>query len=47
MNTSYCEKVSENLTAFVTESIFVVYVIRERQGKQTIAFLAVILFPLC
>ena len=47
MNKSYCDKVSENLTAYVTECIFVGYTIRERRGKQTIAFLAVTWFTIC
>ena len=34
MNKSYCDEVSENLTVFVTECIFVDYAIRERRGKQ-------------
>ena len=41
MNKSYCGKISENLTTFVTECIFVGYTMREQKGKQTIAFLAV------
>ena len=41
MNKSYCNEIRENLTTFVTECIFVSYKIRERRGKQTIAFLAV------
>ena len=44
MNKSYDDEVSENLTTFVTECIFVGYAIRERRGKQTIALLAVICF---
>ena len=44
MNTSYYDEVSENLTTFVTECIFVSYAIRERRGKQTIAFAAVTCF---
>ena len=41
MNKIYCDEVSENLTTLVTWCIFVGYAIRERKGKQTIAFLAV------
>ena len=32
---------TKNVTKFVTECIFVGYTVRERKGKQTIAFLAV------
>ena len=41
MNKSYCDEVSENLTVFVTECIFVDYAIREGRVKQTVAFLTV------
>ena len=44
MSKSYDDEVSENLTTFVIECIFVGYAIRERRGKQTIALLAVICF---
>ena len=47
MNKSYCDEVLENLTAYVTECIFVGYVIKERRGKQTIAFLAATLITIC
>ena len=47
MNKSYCDEISENLTEFVTEGTFVGYTIKERRGKQTIAFLAVTLFTIC
>ena len=40
MNKSYCD-MYQNVTKFVTECIFVGYTVRERKGKQTIAFLAV------
>ena len=47
MNKSYCDEVSENLTPFITECIFVGFAIRERWGKQTIAFLSVTWFSIC
>ena len=47
MNKSYCDEVSENLTPFVTKCIFVGYAIRERRGKQTIAYLVVTWFTIC
>ena len=47
MNKSYCDEISENLTKFVTEGTFVGYTIKERRGKQTIAFLAVTWFTIC
>ena len=31
MNKSYCDEISEKLTKFVTERIFVDYTIRERR----------------
>ena len=46
MNKSYCDEVSENLTAFVTECIFVDYVVKERRGKQKVAFLAATWFTI-
>ena len=39
MNKSYCDEVSETLTTFVTECIFVGYTIRGRKGKQKKHFL--------
>ena len=42
MNKRYCDEILENVTTFVTECIFVGYAIRERRGKQTIAFLVVL-----
>ena len=47
MNKTYCDEVSENLAAFLTECIFVGYAIRERRGEQTIAFFAVTWFAIC
>ena len=45
---SYCGEISENITKFVTECIFVGDTIKkERRGKQTIAFLAVSWFTVC
>ena len=46
MNKSYCDKISENLTTFVTECIFVGYTMRERKGNQTIEFLTVTWFTI-
>ena len=39
MNKSYFSEISENVTIFVTESIFVEDTIKERRRKQTIAFI--------
>ena len=47
MNKSYCHEVSENITTFVTECIFLEYTIRERRGKQTIAILSVSWITIC
>ena len=47
MNKSYCDAISENLTKFVSKCIFVGYAIKERKGKQTIAFLAVTWLIIC
>ena len=46
MSKSSCDEVSENLTTFATECIFVGHAIRERRGKQKIAF-AVTWFTIC
>ena len=42
MNKSHCDKISENLTTFVTECVLMGYTIREKRDKQTIAFLALL-----
>ena len=47
MNKSYCGEISENITRFVTECIFVGDTTKERKGKQTIAFLAVTCITIC
>ena len=47
MNGSYCDKIPENLIKFVTEFIFVGDTIKEKSGKQTVAFLAVTWFTIC
>ena len=47
MSKSYHEEVSENLTAYVTECVFVGYKIRDTKGKQTIAFRAITWFTIC
>ena len=47
MNKICCDKVSENLTTFVTECIFVGCTVKERRIKQAITFLAVIWFTIC
>ena len=47
MNGSDCDKISENLTKFVTECIFVGDTIKEKSSKQTTAFLAVNWFTIC
>ena len=47
MNGSYCDKIPENLIKFVTECIFVGDTIKEKSGKQTIAFFAVTWFTIC
>ena len=47
MNGSYCAKISENLIKFVTEGIFVGDTIKEKSGKQTVAFLAATWFTIC
>ena len=47
MNKSYCDEVSENVAAFVTECTFVGYAVREARGKETKAFLAVTWFTIC
>ena len=47
MNKSYFDKISENITKFVTECDFVGDAIKEESGKQTMAFLAGTWFTIC
>ena len=47
MNKSYFGEISENITKFVAECIFVSDTIKEKRCKQAIAFLAVTWFTLC
>ena len=47
MNKSYCGEISENITKFVTECIFLGDTVKEKRGKQAIAFPAVTWFTLC
>ena len=46
MNKNYCNEISQSITKFVTEWIFVGDTIKERRGKQT-TFLTVTWFTVC